>query len=77
MDLTPVLFLVALVFWAAKFLRIRRAVKQESPVKKIVPALAALYVVMPLDLIPDFLPIIGWIDDIIAIVIGVKAAFKK
>lgn len=35
------------------------------------PVLAAVYVVSPIDLIPDVIPIIGWIDDAAAIAAGV------
>ncbi|MEZ4322124.1 MAG: YkvA family protein [Myxococcota bacterium] len=28
----------------------------------------ALYVVFPIDLLPDFIPVIGWIDDLVALV---------
>lgn len=29
--------------------------------------LALLYVVWPIDLVPDLIPIIGWIDDLVAL----------
>jgi uncharacterized membrane protein YkvA (DUF1232 family) len=32
---------------------------------KVVAAAAATYVVVPIDPIPDFVPVIGWVDDII------------
>lgn len=41
--------------------------------RKLIPILAALYVAWPLDIIPDVVPIVGWLDDLVAIVIGVKA----
>jgi len=28
----------------------------------------ALYVLFPLDLIPDLIPIIGWVDDLVALI---------
>ena len=35
-----------------------------------------LYVLNPLDIIPDFIPLIGWIDDIAVITIAVKMIEK-
>lgn len=29
----------------------------------LIPALAGLYFLSPLDLIPDVMPVIGWLDD--------------
>lgn len=40
---------------------------------KALPALAALYLLSPLDAVPDLLPFAGQIDDVVAIVLAVKA----
>jgi uncharacterized membrane protein YkvA (DUF1232 family) len=41
--------------------------------KRILIAIACfLYVVSPLDLLPEFLPIIGWLDDVAAIVLTIR-----
>lgn len=32
-----------------------------------------LYVLWPIDLIPDFIPVLGWIDDLVAIATGIIA----
>lgn len=37
-------------------------------------ALATLYVVIPIDMLPDFIPIVGWIDDGGAIIGGIASA---
>jgi hypothetical protein len=39
-----------------------------------IAGLSAVYVISPIDLIPDFIPVIGWIDDVGAAVGGVTAA---
>lgn len=39
-------------------------------------ALCALYIVWPIDIIPDFIPVLGWGDDIAAAVIGLRQLFK-
>lgn len=41
-------------------------------VAKAVPALAALYVVSPLDFVPDILPVIGQVDDLGILILSVK-----
>ena len=38
---------------------------------KIVPLLAIAYTFLPTDLIPDVFPIIGWIDDLLILIISV------
>jgi len=37
---------------------------------KIIPLAAILYAVLPTDLIPDFLPFLGWLDDIVILIIS-------
>jgi uncharacterized membrane protein YkvA (DUF1232 family) len=45
---------------ALRFFLDRRA----SPFAKLFFVLAVLYVVMPIDLVPDFALVVGWIDDL-------------
>jgi len=34
-----------------------------------------LYILSPIDFIPDVIPVIGWIDDIILAILGFSAVF--
>ena len=43
---------------------------------KIVTVLAALYVISPIDLIPDAIPILGWLDDGLIAYFLLQVAFK-
>lgn len=40
--------------------------------RKLVPILATLYVVSPIDLVPDVIPILGWCDDLAVIAYAVQ-----
>jgi uncharacterized membrane protein YkvA (DUF1232 family) len=46
------------------------------PVVKVGAVLLALYVLSPIDLITDFLPVIGWLDDVALIAMAVPALLK-
>jgi uncharacterized membrane protein YkvA (DUF1232 family) len=50
----------------------------ETPlVVKACAVLMAVYVVSPVDLITDALPILGWIDDVALLAFGVPALLKR
>lgn len=49
----------------------------ETPVSvKLATVLLAVYVISPVDLIPDILPIIGWIDDATLLGFAIPAILK-
>jgi uncharacterized membrane protein YkvA (DUF1232 family) len=45
-------------------------------ISKLVALLAAVYVISPVDLVPDVLPILGWLDDGVISILLFKLAFK-
>jgi uncharacterized membrane protein YkvA (DUF1232 family) len=45
-------------------------------VAKLVALLAAFYIMSPVDLVPDVIPILGWIDDGVISIMLFKLAFK-
>ena len=45
-------------------------------VAKIVAGLVAAYALSPIDLIPDFIPVIGYLDDLILVPLGVVLALR-
>jgi uncharacterized membrane protein YkvA (DUF1232 family) len=43
----------------------------QTPTKARIAALAViLYVISPIDIIPDFIPILGWLDDLVILPLG-------
>lgn len=62
-----------------KELRLAWAVLRDprSPkVAKLVTVLAALYVISPIDFVPDTIPILGWLDDGMIGFLLLQLAFK-
>lgn len=43
---------------------------------KIVAAIVAAYALSPIDLIPDFIPILGYLDDVILVPLGILLAVR-
>jgi uncharacterized membrane protein YkvA (DUF1232 family) len=65
-------------FWSALVSRIRLSVRllREPSVSlwvKAVPAAAIAYLVLPLDIAPDFLPVLGQLDDIGMLFVALEA----
>jgi len=44
---------------------------------KVVVALAGLWVLSPIDLIPEFLPVIGPLDDVIVVALALRYAARR
>ncbi len=43
---------------------------------KLLAAMVAAYALSPVDLIPDFIPILGYLDDLIIVPLGIAAAVR-
>jgi uncharacterized membrane protein YkvA (DUF1232 family) len=43
---------------------------------KVLPFLAVLYVILPLDFVPDFLPVLGQLDDLGVILLAVEGFLR-
>jgi uncharacterized membrane protein YkvA (DUF1232 family) len=44
---------------------------------KVAIAFAAVYVVLPIDVIPDFLPVIGVLDDVVIVALALRYAGRR
>ncbi|HPQ70184.1 MAG TPA: YkvA family protein [bacterium] len=43
---------------------------------KALPALVIAYALSPIDLIPDFIPVLGYLDDVILLPLGIALALR-
>ena len=69
-DLAAILPACATALW-----RLRR--DERVPRRaKVVLAIAAVWVVSPIDLIPEFLPVIGPLDDVVVVAIALRYAAR-
>jgi hypothetical protein len=51
---------------------------KHSPLRKYaLVAICALYIIWPIDILPDFIPVLGWGDDAAAFLIAFRAWFSK
>ena len=58
----------------ALFLRLM--LDKRVPLKlKILPLLAIAYLLLPWDFLPDLMPLIGWIDDVVVVIISLGIFF--
>jgi uncharacterized membrane protein YkvA (DUF1232 family) len=43
---------------------------------KLIAVVLALYVISPVDLISDLIPVLGWVDDVTLLAFGIPAVLK-
>ncbi|MDB5940593.1 MAG: hypothetical protein JWQ13_159 [Ramlibacter sp.] len=44
---------------------------------KVGAAMIVLYVLSPIDLIPDFVPFLGWMDDVVLVPLAIRWLLKR
>ena len=55
---------------------LRLMLDKRVPLKlKILPVIAGVYLLLPWDFIPDLMPLIGWIDDIVVVILSIGIFF--
>jgi uncharacterized membrane protein YkvA (DUF1232 family) len=47
-----------------------------NPIAKLIPVLAVGYLLLPTDVIPDILPILGQMDDVVVLMLGLRLFFE-
>ena len=46
--------------------------RQVPWVVKLIPLFVVLYIVSPIDIVPDFIPVVGQLDDLAVLLIGIQ-----
>jgi len=46
------------------------------PLTKLIPLVAAGYLLLPTDVIPDVIPILGQVDDVVVLMLGLRLFFE-
>jgi uncharacterized membrane protein YkvA (DUF1232 family) len=44
---------------------------------KVGAAMIVLYVLSPIDLVPDFVPFLGWMDDVVLVPLAIRWLLKR
>jgi uncharacterized membrane protein YkvA (DUF1232 family) len=52
--------------------QLMRDPRVNKTLKIVIPAVVAVYVLSPIDLIPDFIPVLGELDDLAIILLAIK-----
>ena len=65
--------------WRAKMqLALTMMTDPDVPVQaRVLPPLLILYLSMPIDIIPDFVPVIGHVDDVIVLAVGLGLMLRS
>ena len=46
------------------------------PLTKLIPVVAVAYLILPTDVVPDFVPVLGQLDDIAIVLLGLRMFFE-
>ncbi len=52
--------------------QLMRDPRVNSLLKIVIPGLVAIYILSPIDLIPDFIPVLGELDDLAIIILAIR-----
>lgn len=50
--------------------------RKDTVMQIVIMCVAAIMVVSPVDIVPDILPVIGYLDDVIYILVGARQAMN-